>query len=65
MGWLIALGLLIAFSAALMNPYGRRLLGVMFVVCMVVAGALYLLIQHAGKAQEQQAADAAAEIASQ
>src|SRR5690606_8201739 len=29
MGWLAALGLLALFSAALMHPYGRRLLGVM------------------------------------
>jgi hypothetical protein len=43
MGYLIALGLLIAFSAALLNPYGRRLLATMFLVVCGVGLAWYIL----------------------
>lgn len=56
MGWLIALGLLAAFSAALMNPYGRRLLAVMFTVCVVMAGGLFLFIQHVSTAHSERVA---------
>jgi hypothetical protein len=39
-GWLIALGLLVAFSAALLSPYGRKLLAVM----VAVVGTLIALV---------------------
>lgn len=47
MGYLIALGLFVAFCAALLNPYGRRLLAVMLVVATVLITAGVLIGQHA------------------
>ena len=43
MGYLIALGLLAAFSAALLHPYGRRVLGVMALVVVVILRAIWLI----------------------
>lgn len=36
MGFLIAMGILALFSMALLHPYGRRVLAVMFGVCVVI-----------------------------
>lgn len=61
MGFLIGLGLLGLFSAALMHPYGRRLLGTMLFVCVVIIGGLILLFQYGERNQaREQAAEAAA-----
>ena len=53
MAFLIGIGLLAAFSAALLNPYGRRVLGVMFlVVCglaLLGGGALWMIIKSEEK----------------
>ena len=40
MAFLVGIGLLAAFSAALLNPYGRRVLGVMFLVGCGIAVAI-------------------------
>lgn len=65
MGWLVALGLLVAFSAALLHPYGRKLLAVMFGVVVVLGivgyGLLWLGWKMQDREREQEAArDAAA-----
>jgi MFS family permease len=46
MGYLIALGLLIAFSAALLSRYGRRLLLTMCVVVAIPCAILALVIAY-------------------
>jgi len=53
MGYLIALGLLVAFCAALLSPYGRRLLALMAMVVIVIGVGLFALVQHANQQQAQ------------
>ncbi|HWE46535.1 MAG TPA: hypothetical protein VG407_10950 [Caulobacteraceae bacterium] len=46
MGYLIFLGLLVAFSMAILNPYGRKVLGVMALTAMALIGVGLLLIER-------------------
>jgi len=45
MGYLIALGLFVAFCAALLNPYGRRLLATMALVGAALVAGVVILAQ--------------------
>lgn len=47
MGYLVAFGLFVAFCAALLNPYGRKLLAMMFVVAAVLITAGVLIGRNA------------------
>jgi cytoskeletal protein RodZ len=52
MGYLIGLALLVAFSAALLSPYGRKLLLTML---LVVAGLVFVVVMIMLSAVRQQA----------
>jgi hypothetical protein len=44
LGLLISLGLLAALSAALLHPFGRRLLGGMLFACLAIAAVIYAIV---------------------
>ncbi|HXQ47534.1 MAG TPA: lysozyme inhibitor LprI family protein [Caulobacteraceae bacterium] len=53
MGYLIALGLLVAFSAALLSPSGRRVLAVMAGIAILGALGLYTLVKRSEVSENQ------------
>ena len=63
MGYLIALALFVAFCAALLSPYGRRLLAVMFGVLVVLIGVLWVLGSMQESARQRAAQEAADQAA--
>jgi hypothetical protein len=46
LGLLISLGLLAALSAALLHPFGRRLLGGMLFACLAIAAVIYAIVRN-------------------
>ena len=62
-GYLIAVGLLALLAMALLDPYGRKVLAVMAIICgVLVGGGVLLMVQSdrqlaADQAAEQKAAD--------
>ncbi len=60
--FLVALGLFVAFCAALLNPYGRKLLGTMAAVAGVIAAIVLIVIgMNDAETKRQERAQAAAQ----
>jgi hypothetical protein len=56
--FLVGLALLVALAAALLHPYGRKLLGVMALIVIIGIGALWVLFSMQENARQQQQRDA-------